>query len=66
MFALAISLLERPLRFSAAALLAAATVLREQTGQTLFSIETPTQLIAPLWVEQERWFTSSLAGRTCL
>lgn len=46
---------ERPLRFSAAALLAAATVLREQTGQTLFSIETPT-LIAPLWVEQERWF----------
>lgn len=46
---------ERQLSFSPDALLAAATVLREQNGQGLFSLETPV-LIVPLWQEQERWF----------
>ena len=46
---------ERAMSFSPDALLAAATVLREQSGQSLFSLETPV-LIVPLWQEQERWF----------
>ncbi len=51
---------ERALTFSPDALLAAATVLREQTGNNLFSIETDV-MVVPMWQEQERWFFQARA-----
>lgn len=46
---------ERSVPFSPDALFAAATVLRERNGSNLLTLETPV-MIAPLWLEQERWF----------
>lgn len=45
---------ERSVPFSPDALFAAATVLRARHGSNLLTLETPV-MIAPLWLEQERW-----------
>ena len=52
---LAIFTPERSQAFSPDALFAAATVLRERRGEAFLTLEIAV-MIAPLWLEQERWF----------